>query len=81
MGHVCLGLGGGRATKDSKIDLSVGVVLNKKVGDRVEAGESLAVVHAADRAAAQSAAQALRDCCRIGGEKPERLPFIKGVVK
>ncbi len=81
VGHVCLGLGGGRATKDSAIDLSVGVVLNKKVGDRVEAGESLAVVHAADRAAAQSAAQALCDCCRIGGEKPERLPFIKGVVK
>ena len=81
VGHVCLGLGGGRATKDSAIDLSVGVVLNKKVGDRVEAGESLAVVHAADRAAAQSAAQALCDCCRIGGEEPERLPFIKGVVK
>ena len=46
-----------------------------------QAFERLAVVHAADRAAAQSAAQALRDCCRIGGEKPERLPFIKGVVK
>ena len=81
VGRVCLGLGGGRATKESVIDLSVGVVLDHKVGDRVEAGESLAVIHAADESSAQEAAQTLRACCRIGAEKPERPPFIKGVVK
>ncbi len=80
VGRVCLGLGGGRATKESVIDLSVGVVLDRKVGDRVEAGESLAVIHAADVKTAQEAAQAFRACCCIGTEKPERLPFIKGVV-
>ncbi len=80
VGRVCLGLGGGRATKESVIDLSVGVVLERKVGDRVEAGESLAVIHAADVKTAQEAAQAFRACCCIGTEKPERLPFIKGVV-
>lgn len=81
VGRVCLGLGGGRATKESVIDLSVGVVLDHKVGDRVEAGESLAVIHAADESSAQEAAQTLRTYCRIGAEKPERPPFIKGVVK
>src|SRR5256884_4011125 len=39
-------LGAGRDRKDAAIDLSVGVVLQKKVGDRVQADESLATVHA-----------------------------------
>jgi len=39
-------LGAGRDRKDAKIDLAVGVVLAKKVGDPVAAGEVLAVIHA-----------------------------------
>jgi pyrimidine-nucleoside phosphorylase len=39
-------LGAGRDRKDAKIDLAVGIVLAKKVGDPVAAGEELAVIHA-----------------------------------
>jgi pyrimidine-nucleoside phosphorylase len=39
-------LGAGRATKESEIDLAVGIVLHKKVGDAVKEGESLATIHA-----------------------------------
>ncbi|MNW62210.1 Pyrimidine-nucleoside phosphorylase [compost metagenome] len=39
-------LGAGRATKESEIDLAVGLMLNKKVGDPVKAGESLVTIHA-----------------------------------
>ena len=39
-------LGAGRDRKDAKIDLAVGVVLAKKIGDPVAAGEVLAVIHA-----------------------------------
>ncbi|MEX6217486.1 pyrimidine-nucleoside phosphorylase [Mammaliicoccus sciuri] len=39
-------LGAGRATKDDIIDLAVGLVLNKKVGDKVVAGESLVTIYA-----------------------------------
>lgn len=81
VGNICLGLGGGRATKESEIDLSVGVVLHKKVGDRITAGEALATIHAASEPAAQKAAEALRGCCRIGAQKPEQTPFIKAVVR
>lgn len=48
IGICSLLLGGGRETKDSVIDLSVGLILHKKVGDHVKVGESLATIHAND---------------------------------
>ena len=81
VGLVSMHLGGGRATKESAIDLSVGVVLHKKVGDRVEAGESLAAIHASDAAKAAEAAELLRRCYTFSGEPVAREPFIKGVVR
>lgn len=45
VGTAAMLLGAGRATKDSVIDLSVGIVLHKKVGDFVKVGESLATIH------------------------------------
>lgn len=45
IGVAAMQLGAGRETKDSEIDLSVGLVLHKKVGDYVEKGESLATIH------------------------------------
>ncbi len=80
VGRVCLHLGGGRAEKDSVIDLSVGVLLRKKVGDRVERGEELAVVHAAGEEKAAEAAAMLRGCYHIAEQPPLRGEFVKGVV-
>jgi len=45
VGTAAMLLGAGRATKDSVIDLSVGIVLHKKIGDFVKVGESLATIH------------------------------------
>ena len=45
IGHASMLLGAGRETKASAIDLSAGVVLKKKTGDRVEKGEPLAVIY------------------------------------
>ncbi|OYP46358.1 thymidine phosphorylase, partial [Lachnotalea glycerini] len=49
IGIVSLILGGGRETKESEIDLAVGLVLHKKVGDYVKMGESLATIYANDK--------------------------------
>ena len=38
-------LGAGRETKEDHIDPDVGIVLNKKVGDKVEIGETLATIY------------------------------------
>jgi len=46
IGVAAMWLGAGRATKESEIDLAVGLMLNKKVGESVEAGESLVTIHA-----------------------------------
>ncbi len=45
VGTAAMLLGAGRATKESVIDLAVGIVLHKKVGDFVNMGESLATIH------------------------------------
>lgn len=46
IGTAAMLLGAGRATKESEIDLAVGLMLHKKVGDYVEVGESLATIYA-----------------------------------
>ncbi len=45
IGVASMMLGAGRQTKEDVIDLSVGIVLNKKVGDKVKAGESILTIH------------------------------------
>ena len=81
VGLVSMHLGGGRATKEDSIDLSVGVVLNKKVGDRVEAGESLGVIHAPSGEKADEAAALLRACFELSEEPVEKPAFIKAILR
>lgn len=81
VGLVSMHLGGGRVTKESEIDLSVGVVLEKKVGDYVAEGESLGTIHAASTEKAQQAAELLRGCFELSDKKVERPAFIKAIVR
>ncbi|MCR8847012.1 pyrimidine-nucleoside phosphorylase [Rossellomorea sp. SC111] len=48
VGTAAMWLGAGRATKDSVIDLAVGLELRKKIGDEVKAGDSLATIYSND---------------------------------
>jgi len=45
IGLAAMQLGAGRETKESKIDLAVGIVLNKQVGDPIEQGESILTIY------------------------------------
>jgi pyrimidine-nucleoside phosphorylase len=80
VGETALRLGAGRLTKDDRIDHAVGFVLRAKRGDRVEAGQSLAEIHAQDAPAAERAAAELQACYRIGSEEPERRPIVLDVL-
>lgn len=81
VGLVSMQLGGGRVTKESEIDLSVGVVLNKKVSDRVAKGEALGTIHAATEEAAKAAAERFKACFTICGTPVEKPKFIKSIVR
>ena len=80
VGLVSMHLGGGRATKDSVIDLAVGLVLDKKIGDHVDEGELLGTIHANDEKKAKEAVELLRRCYRFSSENHARSPFIKGII-
>lgn len=45
IGHAAMILGAGRETLEDKVDMAVGIVLNKKVGDHVSVGETLCYIH------------------------------------
>ena len=64
-----------------KVDLAVGVVLHKKVGDHVDLGESLGTIHARTEEAAAEAVMLLRGCYELTDKPVKRAPFIKGVVR
>ncbi|MBE5883180.1 MAG: pyrimidine-nucleoside phosphorylase [Lachnospiraceae bacterium] len=81
IGICSLILGGGRETKESAIDLSVGLVLCKKVGDYVKVGEPLAHIHANDRRKLEAAKDRFYAAYTISEKKPEEIPFIKGIVE
>ena len=80
VGICCLMLGGGRETKESTIDLSVGILLHKKVGDYVKCGESLATIHANDAEKCAQAKERFLSAYTIGKEKPPVRPLIYEVI-
>lgn len=81
IGICSLILGGGRETKESEIDLSVGLVLHKKKGDFVQKGESLATIHANDGEKARQAEKRFIRACTFQSRPLPTEPFIKGVIK
>jgi thymidine phosphorylase len=69
IGEVIRDLGGGRVTKDARIDYAVGVDGIVKVGAKVKAGDVLARVHGADDAGAKGAVERVRRAFGISGEQ------------
>jgi len=80
VGMAALLLGAGRETKESAIDLAVGVVLRKKVGDPVDAGEVLAELHVNAEERLAEAQERLAGAYRIGKDRPAEPPLVYGLV-
>ena len=68
MGNAAMLLGAGRATKESIIDLSVGLVLRKKVGDYVQKGESLVTIYS-NSPQVEDVKKKLKESIKISREK------------
>ncbi|MBM6614598.1 pyrimidine-nucleoside phosphorylase [Desemzia sp. RIT804] len=78
LGVASMMLGAGRATKESEIDLAVGLVLHKKVGDPVKKGESLLTIHS-NQEEVPDVEQKIWECITIA-DKAEPLPLIYDVL-
>ncbi len=81
IGICSLILGGGRETKESEIDLSVGLVLHKKKGDYVSKDESLATIHANDLGKLDAAKKRFLAAYTFSKDEIKKQPLIRGVVE
>jgi len=81
IGLASVSLGAGRQRKGDPIDRSVGIVLARKVGDRVETGDALCTIHARDRATAEDVAVRLRSALRLSPDPVARPPLIYRVIR
>lgn len=80
IGYSALVLGGGRETKESVIDLSVGVIIGKKIGDYVAKGEPLAIIHGNDSTKIANAKALIQDAYVISETEVEPPQIIKKVI-
>lgn len=80
IGLAAMELGAGRATKESIIDLSVGIVLAKKRGDKVNEGEPLAYIHSNKEELIAAADESITGCFEIVSEYENNIPLIYEVI-
>ncbi len=81
IGLAVIEMGGGRRQPGDLIDPSVGFDAILPIGTRVEIGDALARVHAADHAAADTAAQSFAAACQIGHDPSPLRPMVAEVVR
>jgi pyrimidine-nucleoside phosphorylase len=81
IGTACVILGGGRERKEDSVDPAVGIILHKKVGDRIEAGEPLATIYYNAKARADRAQQLIAESCQIADTAPPKRPLIHKVIE
>lgn len=80
IGETAVHLGAGRSKKGEDIDLAVGISVLVSVGDRVEEGQPLFVVHARDESSLALATTQLAAAIRIDEALLEQLPLFYGLV-
>ncbi len=80
IGICSLMLGGGRETKESEIDLSVGLLLKKKVGDKVSKGEPIATIYASDEAKVLPVTERFLKAYHFTDKEVEKQTLIKGII-
>ena len=79
-GLASLLLGAGRNTKEDEIDLTAGYMIQKKTGDYVNAGDTLAVLYTSNASLLDAAERTLLGATTITAEAPEKRPLIFEVI-
>ncbi len=81
IGKVTCGLGAGRVKKEDIIDYSVGVILNKKVADKVSKGDILGYIHSNSKEKFEEAERKLEQIIKINENEIEKETTIFGICK
>ena len=81
VGEAVMALGGGRENLDDEIDASVGVVLNKKIGDQVKRGQILAYIYGNDENKVDTAYEMIVSAYEINEERIERPKMILDIIQ
>ncbi|KYH33488.1 pyrimidine-nucleoside phosphorylase [Neomoorella mulderi] len=81
VGEAALLLGAGRLTKESPIDLAVGIELKKRRGEYIHAGEPLAVFHVNDRTNLEAARERFLAAYTLAPEPPAPQPLVYEIIK
>ena len=76
VGTACVILGGGRERKEDSVDPAVGIVVHKKIGDKVSTGEPLCTIHCHSDAQAARAKTLLEESYRIAVAPPAHRPSL-----
>jgi pyrimidine-nucleoside phosphorylase len=76
VGTACVILGGGREKKEDSVDPAVGIVVHKKIGDKVAAGEPLCTIHCHSDAQAARAKKMLEESYSIEPAPPAHKPSL-----
>lgn len=69
-------LGAGRETKEDIIDFSAGIILNKKVGDKVKKGDVLCTLYTNDNTKLENSKKKVLSSISIDKDKPKEIPLI-----
>ena len=80
-GLIAMELGAGRATKESEIDLAVGIVLNKKRGEKVNKGDVLAYIHSNNEEKTEKARKSILENIVIEDSYDLNIPLIYDIVR
>lgn len=76
IGMVAMRLGAGRASKEDTIDHSAGIILCRKVGDRVAIGDPLCILYTNDPDSLEQATRQYIDALELSDQKPMDAPLI-----
>ena len=76
VGTACVILGGGREKKEDSVDPAVGIVIRKKIGDKVFAGEALCTIHCHSDAQAVRARKLLEESYTVSPVPPAHRPSL-----
>jgi thymidine phosphorylase len=81
LGLAVVGLGGGRVRPQDAIDFAVGLTDLVELGQKIEVGQPLAMVHARTHDAAERAVRAVQAAYTIGATQPAAEPMISRIIR